>query len=1317
MDNEEPPKNPDSGKRRSRPWLIMLLSLFLLLAVLFTASFLGFNYFGERFLRQYLQKKISISSNGLYRADFKTLHVNILTGKVKIDSFNLIPDTLQYRRLKAEGKIARALYRISFSSLTIDKVHFRQIYAGKRINFRQLTVQHPLLSIIGFPDTLMARKNKWRVIYEDLYPAVSGLFNDFHIDSVKVNHGLLLTSFKAKTGSETTGEYEFSSVLRDVSVNPFSYYNRSRVFYSKDVELVIHNFETQLADSLYSIKAGEIGFSLTKSILYGKKVSLLPNFSAKKIRQAGSGDLFRIDLPEFSIRGVDLYKAMTEREVEISMVSLSDLFIQVYRNQPKPGVQTRKKSKKKMTFAGLYTVMAKELRFIAIDSLYLKNGSFEFYGNLADAKPELRIGAFNLEMSKFLLDSLAHLDQSRIFYSRAIELELERVSLFLRDGIHCVNASGISFSTRKSMIDVHEASIFPDRKKNLLLSAGRHNIMFVNLPRLTFTGIDLKKVFNRRILDFDRLIISEPEVGYTRFRASVNPDPRFRTPEDFFETENEDAVYDLLKKYLWVIRGNEINITGGLAKFSVDRNGLELPLATSSFDLSMQQFLIDSVHGMNERGYFYSQDFDLNLQSVSVVSPDSLKHLKADRVHIVTRDSLIEAENIQVFKSADPQIFNSRVEKRHPMTVEFSLHRLQLSGLNHRKLFLEKILKANQIILDNPSLILKTNNSVRPEGPPEEARLLRTNEFVHTFEIGRCLVHRGAFSYDGVEDSKASYFSLKDIEFALIAATVHIPGKGLHDGLIKFDSLELKVFPLRAVIADSSYAMEARSLDVHSYPADIILKGIKITPLKSWSEIPGRKSMATITIPEIRFNGFYFDRAIFDNQWLLEGLFVDHPEVSFDIRQDDSKGAGSGHDPLGLLRIPPFMKTIAVRKVSVTGASAGLILHRPGKTTSYSLSGIMLDVTRFRVDSASRSNPAGTPLFNSDDIRLSAPGRSWISSDSMYTFSIGRFGLSTRSSGAYLDSVTVTPNFDRMEFSRRLGYQTDRIVLAIPRIELSQLDFRKLFSDRQLYAARVSLEGVKFEDYLDKRLPFPTWNRPPMPAQVVSRIKFPVNVDTIALSNGFITYEEQSGDEPGRIFFDRVNATLTGFNTLTGSPTPTGSIDLHGTMRLMGISPAEAWIHFQTGHPRDTFSLQATIGKIDLTAINPMLSKLVPASIKQGTATSTEIVRINGNNIKASGTMNFRYSDLAITLHPTKPGTWNRIEQSLLTELVNLLLADSNPNDDGKMNPGIIYFERDSTKGFFNFAWKSILSGIKSSVGIDSKGQKEIKKNIKKTEK
>jgi hypothetical protein len=465
-------------KKRKSHWLrYSLTGVFFFLLAIFLIAFYSFNYFGERILRKFLQEKIYAASDSLYRVDFSKMNLNIITGKLTLDSFELSPDTLRYRQLKNEGKINKSLYHVSFESLIIDRIHFWQIYTRKRINFRQVILQRPVLSIEGFPDTITARHARWRVIYEDIYPAVSKVFNDFHVDSVKVNRGLLLSSYRHKTGKLTSGEYEFSSILRDVSVNPFSYYNRERIFYSKDIDLIIHDFEYYLADSLYLIKAEEIGFSFTKSVLFGKNLSLKPVFQSLRMENAKAGDFFQVDLPDFTIQGINLYQALNDRKVEIKSIKLGNFSFKVFSHNPEVANRNPDKAKKKLKIANLYTIIAKELLFINIDSLSVKSASFEFYSHFRDHSPELSIRKVDLDLYHFLLDSVTHQDKSRIFFSKNIELTLNDFSLQLRDGIHSIDAARIYFSTLKSLIDVSESTIQPDMAKNRIRSTDRRNTM------------------------------------------------------------------------------------------------------------------------------------------------------------------------------------------------------------------------------------------------------------------------------------------------------------------------------------------------------------------------------------------------------------------------------------------------------------------------------------------------------------------------------------------------------------------------------------------------------------------------------------------------------------------------------------------------------------------------------------------------------------------------------------------------------------------------------------------------------------------------
>jgi len=1296
-------------KKRSR-WLkyflAALLALFLL-AYLFV--FFGFNYFGERFLRSFLQEKISKASKGLYRADFRKMNFNIITGKVVIDSFELIPDTLLYQQWKSRGTLTRSLYRVSIASLTIDRLHAMQIYAQKRINLRQLIVTAPEIGIVGFPDEKTAKTNRWRVIYEDIYPAISTVFNDFHIDSVLVQRGILRTSSEQKTGKRTSGEYEFSSILRDVSVNPFSYYNRERVFYSRDIDLVIYDFEYVLADSLYILQAEEAGFSLTHSRLYGKQLTLKPNFKQIRAHTSNQGDYFELKLPYFFIEGINMYRALTDKKVEVDKVALGDFSMKMFRNAFSADKPKGKKKKKKITVAGLYTVVAGVLKTIAIDTISLSNASFEYFSGFNYRSPEMKIDHVELDLFDFFLDSLAWKDKKKILYAQDIELELKGFSLKLRDRIHTLRAQRLYFSTRRDIIRLQDGLLSPDIRKNELLDSGRINTILFKLPDLTFNHIDLKQFFNRRILVFHTLDIMDPDLKIIRFRPPKNKDPRFRQAKDFFNEENEDVVYNLLKNYIHSIRGDSIRIRHGYGQMARNQDGIEKITASAGFDLVMKQFLIDSMHGLNQQGYFYSRDFDLDLNSVLLEPPDGRQKINIDRLHISTADSLIEAWNIKMIKAGKTPVAGSHLQKRPPRSVDFSIRKLFLTGLNHKKLFLEKILKANQIVLETPTLKLKTEGMATPEMETETVSLHPSVDPIRDFQIGRLMVKNGNFTYNGEEDRKASDFDLKDIDFALVNAAIRIPGKNTHDGLIRFDSLQLSVFPFRATISDSLYLLEASSLAVNSYPAMIVAFGLKITPLKSIGQLPGNRKLFTVNIPEFHIAGFYFDKAIFENEWEFKRIFAEDPSVFVEIKQDSLKpdtGVWASGD--FQIKLPPFMKSLKISSLRANNARAGVTVLRNDSIRSFSLDKIFAGVDHLLVDSTTQADPGKTPLFNAKNIFLTAPGISGVLRDSMYSYGFARFGFSTQTQHIFFDSVTLLPNFNRTDFSRQLGYQTDRLVVHIPRIDLKTVDFRELLAHRRLKAKSVRFDKLNFESYRDKRVPFPYWQRPLLPQQMFRKIPFLLDIDSIYINQGFAAYEEQTGAEPGKVFFDQMQATITGLHS------GTSFFDVDATALLMGKAPVTAKFHFMMDHPGDSTIIKADIGPMDLREINPMVNRLLPASIYRGNLLHADIGPVYMNDSVSFGRMVMYYDNLAIRLEPTQKETWSRIKTFALNELINLLLPESNPAEDKKLRTGLIFFERDQSKGFFNFVWKSDLSGIKSNVGFNTKTQKELIKALKK---
>lgn len=1309
------PENHLLHKRRLSVFLRILISFLGFFLVVYFSLLLGFNYFGEKFLRKYLKEQITIKSEGLYNVDFNKLNLNILTGKMIIREFSMLPDTALYRKMKDKGTISKALYQVYFKSLSIDHLNFFQIWSSRRIKLNEVVFEEPVVSIVGFPDTATARRSRIRIIYEDIYPAVSRVCNDFHVDRVTVKNGLLLTSFRQKTGRLSLGEYEFSTVLYDVSVNPFSYYNRERVFYSRDIDFFVHNLEVSLGDSLYFLRADQLGFSLNKSRLWGKQISLVPNFNSSRLKSAITGDFFQIEVPDFSIEGVDLYKALVGKEAEIKDIDLENIRFKIFRNiKPIRDVTTIRR-KIKLQTANIYTIIAGALKSIAVDTFSIKNASFEYFRNLYDLNPEIRIASANLDLYHFFLDSLAHLDQNKIYYSDDAELQLKNVSMKLRDEVHYMNSEEILISTKRSLININNSILFPDKKLNL--QSGRPiNMISCLLPDLVFYDVDLKQVFNRRIIDFDRLEISEPDITYTKYRKSRNPDPRFKSPENFFQEENEEVVYDLLQKYIEKIKGNSIHISHGQIRFLRQYEKMEKKVFSGNFDLIMQDFIMDSIHGMNREGYFYSRDFTLDANELLFESPDSSRHLEVDRLHVNTEDSLIEIFDFSYNKLNNPRFIESRITKRSSVVYDFTFDELRVTGLNHKKLFLEKILKAKTIVLKKPGLWLEKEEKSYPDRAPRETISPGTSAFPRSFEIGKFTVQGGAFTYDGLDEQKVRYFSMDDLDFGIINAVIHIPERGKPDGLIRFDSLQLTVFPVQIILADSTYVLRCEKLRVHSYPADIIAENIRVVPHKNSNNDQKQYSLNTLVLPSLTMKGFYFDKAIFSNQWEMDEIRIEEPALVMEVRPEE-RNDNQSKDLLQFqkIKLPPFMKSLDVGKIKMKNGSFDLKLTKRNTTRSYSLSNIDLIADGLRIDSAAQGNRQTASLFFCRDVTFSCGGQKWITNDSMYTYSFAGFGFSSGARQAYVDSFTMVPNFSKFDFSRKIGHQTDRFVVSVPRIQWDYLDFEKLFHDQDIYSRRMTMERMTIEAYRDKRVVFPESQRPPMPARMVKMIGIPVTIDTVVITGGGVVYEEQTGEEPGKVLFDRMDATLVNLTTDTlrqGQP-----MVFHGTSYLMGKAFFDARFTIPLNTPNDTFSVVAYVNEANLTDFNPLVSKLLPFKIRSGTVTKTEIKQLYANNNYSRGSMQMDYQNINIEIQNTKPGLWNRWETGLETLLINWLIPDSNPKKNGKIRVGYISYERDKSKGFFNFVWKSILSGIKSSLGYNSQEQKEIKKADRKNQK
>jgi hypothetical protein len=355
-----------------------------------------------------------------------------------------------------------------------------------------------------------------------------------------------------------------------------------------------------------------------------------------------------------------------------------------------------------------------------------------------------------------------------------------------------------------------------------------------------------------------------------------------------------------------------------------------------------------------------------------------------------------------------------------------------------------------------------------------------------------------------------------------------------------------------------------------------------------------------------------------------------------------------------------------------------------------------------------------TRIFNADDIRITLGASSLPMRNGMNRLSFGKITYSTASSELYINDFHFEPLYSKSDYSRKLGYQSDWADVTVGKMVLRRINLRSLLDEGRIIVGLVEIDSASLNDFRDKRIALRPGIIRLLPQESLRKIQTCFRIDTVLLTNGRINYEEQTGESPGTIFFDKVQAAFTGL-TNDSVLLKAGMVsELEGTLYLMGTGKIDITFRFHLLDKRNTFSFSARMGPFDLVEVNPMVSNLMAVKVVSGKVNKVIIPRVTANDEFATGTMQFYYNDLAIDLLDQKQTTWSNIKTGVIGWVINdIIVSNDNPTESGKMTSGVIHAFRKKELGFPNYLWRSVFSGAKSTVGVNSNEQKDLRNKEK----
>lgn len=498
-----------------------------------------------------------------------------------------------------------------------------------------------------------------------------------------------------------------------------------------------------------------------------------------------------------------------------------------------------------------------------------------------------------------------------------------------------------------------------------------------------------------------------------------------------------------------------------------------------------------------------------------------------------------------------------------------------------------------------------------------------------------------------------------------------------------------------------AYSLKIDNIDINLFLGNVSAHSITLNPdTLRISKNKIHRDFYKVSSPEISLTGLNIWQLIFNNQLSVDKLDIIKPEVNWVRNFDrDYDEVTEENKNKGDKKAPPPVKIGIIN----LNESSLKIANRNSKSSIVSFQKASLKVDNFLWDSDTSKNLERE--INYDDLTILVKDYMMKLGDSLNTFHFDSLRGSVKHSTLVVNGLEFQPRYGREEYNKRKGEETDRIEFYNKEISLTGIDFEKLKEEDKVIARMVVIDSINMVVYRDKTNPVKNDAKKLLLQEQIRKAPIYLRIDSVQLNNTQITYQEkvEEGTEPGHINFINLSASLSNITNdsilLASGP----SMKAHATTYLMGVGKIDAYFDFPIGDLNNSHSLYGTVSPMKLNVINPMLSNVAFAEIKSGKLNDMSFeARLNEDN--SNGKMEFRYENLKVNI-------LNKDEEErkkgLISFLANTFVIKSNNPANGDFREGDMSFSRDKSKSMINYWWKTLLSGIKDTLGVPSKEAKE----------
>ncbi|MEQ9443099.1 MAG: DUF748 domain-containing protein [Cyclobacteriaceae bacterium] len=867
-----------------------------------------------------------------------------------------------------------------------------------------------------------------------------------------------------------------------------------------------------------------------------------------------------------------------------------------------------------------------------------------------------------------------------------------------------LQAEEVKLSTLTSRGYVSQVKFWPNRSATHLSSSQMEQL---DIPYFGIEGIDFGRLYNLQLANISRVALVSPIIN-----LRVSPSTRERNG-DFSMAE----LYEQTAPYLDRLSINHLQVQD--AEIKIQPKVSKTPtswFSTASLNVNIENFFLDSLTTITPERPFYAEDVRVDMDQFSFSLPveDGEEDFQAERFLYSSYSDQLTVD--QLHRVRDSLIALDALE-------ELTVTQLALHQMNYYRYFTDQEIEVEKVIVRRPTVDIKSSPGTSGRAPRQAKNFQpilypKIKSVARGIYVNQLLVEEGTLSYLQQGEDTLHHFVIDTLLLNASRLAIDSVSHQQEAKMFFADEIDFRIHMNNYLLKlpEARQSIRAREVILTNRDDRIFFNELEIRPFglegAKLADYPD-KNLLSLATPSLQIVGLDVEKAYLKGEMDIQEVNIMNPRVTlYNFTSETSSGNSS--QPSWSDLAPQYLDELSINQINFTNGAVAIYQHRDSEAPAFGAERLDLSVLGLQVDSASythfmaKPSPSGKPsntnftrrLLLADDLLIRVRDYQVALADTLYTAKADLISLSTKNPQLDITGFTLEPRVPRYLYKDVFQYQKTRVAAQIQHMRLNNINFEELIKQRHLQATQLSLEGIQIDAFKDSRAPRDDERILPMHQDMLLDLGLLVSLDTVRVSNGFINYAERAPEagRDGIITFEHLNGMLTNATNHPDRIRDSVVFTLKLSTEVMGEGELKAAFQFPMADKHRRFTVSGSLEPMDLKAFNPILEPAAFVHIRKGYTNGMRF-QVQGDQDRATGSMRFNYQDLGIMLvdkNKGRPGLDERVGSFIANAFV---VKSDNPRAIF-FRVGEIDYERDPSRSMFSYWWRSILSGIKSSIGM-----------------